>query len=97
MSILYTKISVSFDIIPPELFKMAERVLFQPLPNSVNKVALTSPLDKGTSKKNDVSNFRQATFLTAFEKIYEKVTKKINRYCYEQIFISFHFCLLTKL
>ena len=34
-------------------------------------------LDKGTSNKNDISNFRPVSILTTSSKIYEKVTKKL--------------------
>ena len=60
----------------------------QPLSNAINnslskgifpddaKIAMVSPLDKGT-KKNDISNFRPVSILTTFSKIYERVTKKL--------------------
>ena len=35
------------------------------------------PLDKGTSNKNNISNFRPGSILTTFPKIYERVTKKL--------------------
>ena len=62
LSVIYTQKTVGFGMIPPKLFKMAESVLFQPLSNEINnslskdnflddaKIALVSPLDKGTSK-----------------------------------------------
>ena len=39
---------------------------------------MVSPLDKGTSKKNDISNFQPVDILTTFLKIYEKVTTKLS-------------------
>ena len=33
--------------------------------------------DKGTSKKNDLSNFQPVSVLTTFSKIYKKVTEKV--------------------
>ena len=38
---------------------------------------MVSPLDKGTFKKNDISNFRAVSILTRFSKIYKRVTKKL--------------------
>lgn len=73
-------------MIPPKLFQMAESVLFQRFSTAINnssskelflddaKIALVLPLDKRTFKKNDISNFRQASILTTFSKIHEKIT-----------------------
>ena len=38
---------------------------------------MVSPLHKGTSNKNDISNFRPISTLTTFSKIYERVTQKM--------------------
>ena len=69
LSALDTKKAVDFDIIPPKHVKMAASVSCQPLSNAINnslsngifpdnsQIAMVSPLDKGTSKINDISNF----------------------------------------
>ena len=71
-----TKKTVGFDIIPPKLVKIAVHVLCSPLSKAINnsllqgifpddtKIALVSPFDKGTSKKNKISNFRPVSILT---------------------------------
>ena len=41
------------------------------------KITMVSPLDKGPSNKNDISNFRPVNILTTFSKIYVRVTKKL--------------------
>ena len=41
------------------------------------KIAMVLPLDKGTSNKNDISNFQPVCILTTLSKIYERVTKKV--------------------
>ena len=41
------------------------------------KITMVLPLDKGTSYKNDISNFRPVSILTTFSKIYVRVTKKL--------------------
>ena len=41
------------------------------------KIAMVSPLDKGTYNKNDISNFRAVSILTTFSKIYERVATKL--------------------
>ena len=73
-------------MIPHKLVKMAASFQCQPLSNAINnslsksifpddaKIAMVSPLDNGTSNKNDISNFRPARILTTFSKIYERVT-----------------------
>ena len=83
------KKAVGFDMIPPKLVKITASVLCQPLSNAIinslskgifpdnAKFAMVSPLDKGTSNKNDISNFRPVSILTTFSKIYERVTKKL--------------------
>ena len=43
------------------------------------KISMVSPFDKGTSKKNDISNFRPVSILTTLSKIFERVTKKMTR------------------
>ena len=79
----------SFDKIPHKLVKIAARVLCQPLSNAIinglskglfpddAKIAMVLPLDKGTSNKNDISNFQPVCILTTLSKIYERVTKKL--------------------
>ena len=74
-------------MIPPKLLKIAASVLCQPLSNAINnslskgifpddvKIAMVSPLDKGTSNKNDISKFRPVSILITFSKTYERVTK----------------------
>ena len=69
MSALDIKKTVGFDTIPPKLVKIAANVLCQPLSNAVNnslskdiftgdvKIAMVSPLEKGTSNKSDISNY----------------------------------------
>ena len=45
------------------------------------KIAPVFPLDKDTSKKNKISNFRPVSILTTFSIIYENVAKtslKVN-------------------
>ena len=88
LSALDIKKAVGFDMIPLKLVKIAASVLCQPLSIAINnslsksifpddaKIAMVSPLDKGT-KKNDISNFRPVSILTTFSKIYERVTKKL--------------------
>ena len=56
-------------MIPSRLAKIAAILLYQPLSNAINnslskgifpddaKIVMVSPRDKGTSNKNDVSNF----------------------------------------
>ena len=87
---LTKKKPVGFDIIPSKLAKIAASVLYQPLPNTKNtslskgifpdnaKIATVSPLDKGTSNKNDISYFWPVSTLTTLLKIYERVTKKLT-------------------
>ena len=41
------------------------------------KIAMVSPLDKGTYNKNHISNFRAVSILTTFSKIYERVATKL--------------------
>ena len=74
-------------MIPPKLVKTAASALCPPLLNAINnsltndifpedaEIAMVSPLDKSTSKKNDMPNFRRVSILTTFSKIYERVTK----------------------
>ena len=62
--------------------KIAANVLCQPLSNAVNnslskdiftgdvKIAMVSPLEKGTSNKNDISNYWPVSIWTTFSKIY---------------------------
>ena len=38
---------------------------------------MVSPLDKETSNKNDISNFRPVSILTTISKIYERVAKNL--------------------
>ena len=76
-------------MVPPKLEKIAASVLCQSLSNAINntlskgifaddvKIAMVLPLDKGTSKKNDISNFRPVSVLTTSSKIYERFTKKL--------------------
>ena len=80
---------VVFDMIPSKLVKIAASILCQPLSNAINnslsksifpvgaKITMISPLDKGISNKNDISNFRRVNILTTFSKTYERVTKKL--------------------
>ena len=87
LSALDIKKAVGVDMIPPKLVKMAASVLCQPLSNVINnslskciypgdaKIARVSPLDKGTSNKNDILNVRPGSILTTLSKIYERVTK----------------------
>ena len=70
-------------MILPKLVEMAASVLCQPLSNAINdillngifgddaKVAMVLPLDKGPSKKNDISNFGPVNILKTFSDIYE--------------------------
>ena len=89
MSALDIKRAVGFDMILPKLVKIAASVLCQPLSNAINnslskgvfpddaEIAMVSPLDKGTSNKNDTSNFRPVSILTKFSKRHERATKKV--------------------
>ena len=89
LSVLDIKKAVGFEMIPTKLVKMAASVLCQPLSNAINnslskgifpddaKIAMVSPFEKGTSSKNDISNFRPVSILTTFSKIHERVTKKM--------------------
>ena len=57
-------------------------VLYEPLSKAINnslwqdvslndpKIPLVSPLDKGTSKKNEISSSRTVIILTTFSRIY---------------------------
>ena len=86
---LTQKMLLVFDMIPPKLAKMAASALRQALSNTMNnrlsngilpenaKITMVSRLDKGTSKKNDISIFRPVSILTTSSKIYEKVTTKM--------------------
>ena len=79
--------AVGFDMTSPKFVKIAASVLCQPLSNAINsslskgtfpgntKIAMVSPLDKGTSIKNVISDFWSVSILTNFSKIYEGVTK----------------------
>ena len=40
------------------------------------EIALVSPLDKDTFKKNEISNFRPVSILTTLWKKYKKVAKR---------------------
>lgn len=83
-----TKKSVGFDMIPLKLVKIAVHVLCSPLCKDIynslseglfpddTEIALVFSLDKGTSKKNKISNFRPASILSTFSEIYEKVAKR---------------------
>ena len=104
---LTQKKTVDFDMIPPKLARMATIVLCKSISNEINnisngtfpndaKIAMVSPLDKGISeKKNDMSNFRSVSIFTS-SKIYEQVTKKVMDAAMSK-YLSFHFCLSTKL
>ena len=79
--------ATGIDNIPPKLVKLASDVISAPLSNAINnslssgifpekaKIASVTPLDKGTTNKNTVSNFRPVSILSTFSKIYEKVIK----------------------
>ena len=87
MSALDIEKAIGFDMIPLKLVRIAASVLRQPLSNAINnslskvissddaKIAMVLPLDKGTSKKSNISNFLPVSILTTFSKIYERVTK----------------------
>ena len=74
-------------MIPPKFVKTAAHVLCSLLSKAINnsllqgvsrnnaKIALVFPLDKGTSKKNKISNFRSVSILATFSKIYEKAAR----------------------
>ena len=76
-------------MISPKLVKIVANVLCQSLSNAINsslsksiflgdaKISMVSPLDKGTSNKNDISNFRPVSILTTFSKICARVTQKL--------------------
>ena len=76
-------------MIPPKLKKIAASVLCQSLSNAISnslskgifpddvKIAMVSPLGNGTSKENDISNFRPVSILTTFSKIYERITNRL--------------------
>ena len=62
-------------MIPPKLVRIAASVLCQPLSNAINnslskdifpdntKIVMVSLLGKGTSYKNDISNFRPVSIV----------------------------------
>ena len=89
LSALDIKKTVGFEVIPPKLVKIAASVLCQPLPNAINnslskgifpddaKIVMISTRGKGTSNKNDISNFRPVSIFTTFSKLYERITKKL--------------------
>ena len=76
-------------MISPKLVKIVANVLCQSLSNAINnnlskgiflgdaKISMVLPLHKGTSNKNDISNFGPVRTLTTFSKIYERVTQKM--------------------
>ena len=78
-----------FDKIPPKLVKLASGVLAAPLWKTINnitlkgvfpneaKIALVSPFDKKTPDRNCVLNYRPASTLPTFPKIFGKVIKII--------------------
>ena len=66
------------------MIKLAHDFLAKPLTKAINdslslsifpdeaKTAVVVPIDKGTDKKNEISNFRPVSLLNCFAKIYEK-------------------------
>ena len=76
------------DQIPPKLVKISAEVLSQQLQDAINssiskgffpdnaKIASVSPIDKQSSDKNKVSNFRTVSVLNTFSKIYESFIKR---------------------
>ena len=76
-------------MVPPNLVKLAASVLCQSLSSVINnslskdifpddaKIAMVLLPDKGTSNKNDTSNFRSVSISTTFSKICERVSKKL--------------------
>ena len=66
---------------------MKANILSEPLTKTINdnltlgifpdaaKIVAVSPIDKGTDKKNRISNFRPVSVLNVFSKIFEAVIK----------------------
>ena len=74
------------DRTPPKLVKLSADILSEPLTKTINdsltmsifqaaKIAVSSPIDKGTDNKNSISNFRPVSVLSVFFKIFEAVIK----------------------
>ena len=75
-------------MISPKLVKIVANVLCQSLSNAINnnlskgiflgdaKISMVLPLHKGTSNKNDISNFGPIRTLTTFSKYMKELLKK---------------------
>ena len=75
------------DAIPPKLVKLLADFLTQSHTKAINtsitqniflenaKTASAMPLDKGRPNKNEMSNFRPASVLKTFSKVYERAIK----------------------
>ena len=84
---LNTKKVSGTDKIPTKLVKLASEFLSTPLEIAINnsfasskfpdiaKVATVIPIDKKTDDKYDISNFRPASLLNCFSKVYENIIK----------------------
>ena len=81
------KKATATDKIPPKLVKISAEVLSQPLVDAINnsisngffpnnvKIASVSPIDKQSSDKNKVWNFRLVSVLNILSKTYESSVK----------------------
>ena len=82
---LDTKKATGVDKIPPKLAKLSADALAIPLSLTINssmkndffpsapKIASVSPVDKKTDNKNKILNYRPASVLNTFSKIYETI------------------------
>ena len=84
---LNPKKAIGDDKIPPALIKITAEPLSTPLSIAISnsfkhnifpdnaKVVCVKPLDKKTENKHSISNFRPASILNTFSKIYENFSK----------------------
>ena len=64
------------DFLTPLLAKYIDPSIAHNIFLDLAKTALVVPLDKRKPKKNGISNFRPASILNKFSKIYERVIQK---------------------
>ena len=86
---LNSKKASGTDKIPTKLVKLASNYLSKPLATAINnslasskfpdraKAATVTPIDKKADDKYDISNFRPASLLNCFSKVYENIKCRI--------------------